>query len=459
MMDIAMLKSCIGGLAKNIYFCGANENDSGPTLYARDKQTRLQLTELFRKKMIDDPSFGFIKIETTDSLKLKRTRSLEEILTRVPHQTIYFDPTATIERANILVCIAKQARQLLGTTLKGCYFNSEKRNIFFLIASKESSNTPDLSAIRQLLEPIILSNTQRLSCPFYYTITISVQKPQGTVVAVDKASVVEGYVKGLMKTLVNKFKWPFLLASAASSFGMAHAETSEVNGTLPAVSNPNGWIGGAGDYLHNQVNSGAGGIVEGGLALPIGHSFGTQIHAFDGSAGRANLQSVDGYVFWRDPAKGLLGPHVMYTKSGNFHDTLYGLHGEFYLYNWTLTGEGGGANISDNGRTNSYYAEAIVNWYAQPDWRLYAGAIVLDGNATGQIGTEYQLGLSSLPGLTIFADAGAGAHDLSYGFLGLRYYFGDVSNPCKTLMRRQREDMVIPTLDPVAKSKPHFSHM
>lgn len=464
MMDIGALRSCIGGLAKNIYFCGADENDEAPTLYTKDAKTRSRLTELFRKKMIENPEFGLIKIKTTLSLKLNRTRSLEEILTRVPHQHIYFDPTATIERANILVSIAKHARQLLGPVLKGCYFNSEKRNIYFLVKAGDTAEAIDLPAVRTLLEPIILSNTQRLSHPFYYTITISTQTPQGTVIAVDNASVIAGNMKRTIKSLINKLKWPLLLVSATSNLGMTAAKaesmpsmSSQMNeASLPAVSNLNGWIGVGADYLHNQRDSNAGVFAEGGVAGPLSHDFGAQLHGVGGT----NLQSIDGYIFWRNPAQGLVGPHVMYTKSSDFHDTLYGLHGESYLDNWTLVAEAGGASITNGTGSGSYYGEAIVNWYAQPDWRVYVGGIVLSGDVTGQIGTEYQLGLSSLPGLTVFADAGTGAHDLNYGFLGLRYYFGDVCDPCKSLERRQREDMVLPTLDPISRAKkPSISSM
>ncbi len=71
-----------------------------------------------------------------------------------------------------------------------------------------------------------------------------------------------------------------------------------------------------------------------------------------------------------------------------------GLQYRAYLNQWTLTGEAGGVSRSHRGGT--YYAEAIVNWYAKPDWKLYLGGIVLDNKEAGQIGTEYQLGLRSL---------------------------------------------------------------
>lgn len=452
-MDREMLKNCIGSLAENVYFCGSDKDGLNATVFVKDEKTRSKLIKFMHQKEKTDAEFRSIKIKTTRSLKLKKTRSLEEILTRVPHQVIHFDPTATIERASILVSIAKEARQLLGPLLKGCYFNSNKRNVYFLVEPNNSTEVLDLPAVQKQLEPIIMLNTQRLSHPFYYSITISSQKPQGSVIAVDKASVVDESLIGLMKGCLSKLKWSLLLVSG---LGMTSAATAE-NGTLPAVSNVNAWLGGAGAYLHNQNTSGVGGIVEGGVAVPLTHALGAQLHTYDGLVGSATLLSIDGYVFWRDPAKALFGPHLLYTKSNSFHHALYGLHGEGYLNSLTLALEGGYATRSN--RTGAGYGEAILHWYAQPDWRLYAGAITVNRDVTGAVGTEYQFGLNSLPGLAIFADAGAGSHNLEYGYLGLRYYFGDVNDPNKSLIRRQREDMVLPTLDPIDPIRHSISHI
>src|SRR5579885_4642 len=156
---------------------------------------------------------------------------------------------------------------------------------------------------------------------------------------------------------IHRSIWPLLFAAAIASLGgsCVHAADKSLltdsdlslggpvkSEVLPAVPNINGWIGAAGDYLHNERGNGAGAIVEGGIAVPFAQDIAGQLHALDGAAGGANLQSIDAYLFWRNPAKGLIGPHVMYTQSGTYHNYLYGLHGEAYLSNWTLTGEGGG---------------------------------------------------------------------------------------------------------------------
>ncbi len=435
-MDTAALKECLDAFTKKVFFCGYNSDASAPTVYAADAVSRTQLMQLFAAKAKDDALFARIKVKTTHSLKLDKTHSLEEMLHRLPHQHIVFDPTATIERSKALVAITKQARQLLGSALSGCYFNSEKRNVHFLIRNK-SDQPYDLTAIRDLVEPILVDHTQRLSKPFSYGITLSIQKPNGKVIAIDNASVIKTNFRALMKSVLNKMKWPLLVASASSGIGM----TSAANASLPAVSDTNGWLGvWAGDF-HDKRQSGFSGGGEAAIAQPLGHYLAGQIRTDYGSVAHDTLFSVDGYVFWRNPAQGLLGPHVMYTELDNIYQTLYGLHGEAYINNLTLVAEGGSGHQNERNWTG--YGEALVHWYIRPDWKVHAGYIRLDNLNGGQIGTEYQFGLSSLPGLSVFADAGAGSHDLYYGFLGLRYYFGN----SKPLMNRHREDNVLPTLD------------
>jgi hypothetical protein len=448
MLDIAALKECLDAFTKKVFYCGIDSGDTAPTVYASDNQTRIQLSKLFAKKAKDNASFAQIKIRTTRSLKLDKTHSLEDMLKRLPYYHIIFDPTATVERSSTLVRISKEARLIAGKQLTGCYFNSEKRNVHFFVRAK-SGETPDLTAIRDLIEPILLNNTQRLSKPFSYSITISTQKPQGKVIAIDNASVIKSTFKNMLKSMLNKMKWPLLVASASSGLGMSSA----ANASLPAVSDTNGWLGvSAGDF-HNNRQSGFGGGVEVGIAQPLGQYLGAQGRGYFGSVSHDTLVSVDGYIFWRNPAQGLIGPHVMYTESDNIYETLYGMHGEAYVNNLTVVVEGG--EDHQNTRKWSGYGEAIVHWYIKPNWKVDTGYLHLDKDNVGQVGTEYQLGLSSLPGLSIFADAGAGSDSLGYGFIGLRYYFGDD----KPLMRRHREDNVLPTFDLLVASHHHNTLM
>lgn len=226
----------------------------------------------------------------------------------------------------------------------------------------------------------------------------------------------------------------------------------------PGVSAPNFWLGAAAGYLRNDRDRGGAGYGEVGFAANMVRGFAAQFHGYLGGVRGehnhgANIESADAYFFWRHFCKGLIGPHLTYTHSGRFFHKLIGLHGEGYIRNITLVAEAGSATRS-NRSMNGAYGELIVNYYPLPDWQVSVGAIDINGNVTGQIGTEYQFGGS---GLALFLYGGAGAHQLRYGFLGLRYYFGNPCEPCKSLFNRHREDMIPATIDPIdSRSNRHI---
>lgn len=243
-----------------------------------------------------------------------------------------------------------------------------------------------------------------------------------------------------------KIKVLLLTALATSSLGwdVVIAQTQSVK--LPAVSNMNGWIGAfAGDTsvndTTNQKNNGGALIVgEGGFAAPLGDHFGFQLNGWDGVVSHNNYQSVEGFVFWRNPCQGLLGPHIAYINVRHLYLTMYGLYGEAYLNDWTISLDA--SEVSKNNASNTYFAQAFIHWYSNPNLRFGTGYGRMKDNGALVIDAEYMPGsLSSFPGLSLFAEIGAGNQELRFGFLGLRYYFGSDPIP---LINRHREDMVPP---------------
>ncbi len=246
------------------------------------------------------------------------------------------------------------------------------------------------------------------------------------------------------------FSW---LSSAQATYIAAHPSTSEaalLAPNLPAVAYVNGWVGASLGGVH-AVNSGGLLVLgKGGITFPLGHAFGIQADVFDGVVVHKNLQAADSYLFWRAPAQGFLSGHVKYQESNHVYETLYGLRGDAYIYNWTLSAEGGGVHTNVQGANETGYGEVYANWYPMPDLKLFANYLRVKQDNVFQVGGEYQLGLKYLPGLSIFVDGGVGDHNLRYGFLELRYYFGEN----KTLIRRHREDTVTPTFDPITFQQP-----
>ncbi|MGV8997065.1 MAG: hypothetical protein ACOH12_08990 [Parvibaculaceae bacterium] len=226
------------------------------------------------------------------------------------------------------------------------------------------------------------------------------------------------------------------LAMVGTLLTAAHA------GEAPAVSKINGSLSLSGIY-HNQENSseGVGGMLSGSLSVPVTHSFGFQADTMlatnddDGAAG------IGGHLFWRDPAKGLIGITGAYVTAPNVAGlvdlsvTRFGGESEFYLGNLTLAFSGGyqdGRNVSDGS-----YGTAKASWYASDNLRLGIGAShdpVSDTTAIADVEYQPEFGVQS--GMTFFAGTSLGKNDLVVGQAGIRFYFGDP----KSLKRRNRED-------------------
>lgn len=441
------IKEILGVQTKNIFYCGAKSSADKLFIVVKDKPSAKQIAPLLKKYAKASSRLANCKIKISSSLQLEKVKSLESILDRIPHGQIIIDPTGTLERSKILVALAKKVR-LQFPQVTACFFNSEKRNLFFTL--KHDVTYEEGTEITKQLENILITYLQSLTKRFALTITVAPRKPYGKVIAIDNQSIIcskKNWVKNLMK----KMKWSLFIASASSTLGLTPAKANSHCVQLPAVSKFNGWLGAVGGGVHNHFVGGAGGAGEGGFAFSLLNNLAIQAHGFDGGFAHTNIWSIDGYIFWRDPLQGMVGPHLTYTDTPGLYQTLLGLHGERYLNSLTLVGEFGARHFNTDDE-NSYYAEALLHWYTINNWDLNLGFINIDGNVAGQIGTEYEVGLQSLPGLSVFADFGVGSHNLVYGLLGIRYYFGDA---CKSLMCRHREDNIPPTLDLVMLGKGH----
>lgn len=421
-----------------IFYCGGKNNHY--VVYAKDQiANQIHDTCKHLASTSNKPLFP-LKIKKTSSLKFEKIRTLEAILKNIPHEKIIFDPTLIVSRSKALVTFVKEVRLRFPKLFAQFYFNYEKRKLHFTINLTELSES--LIEVQKKLELLLLEFSSDLS--FLLSISLSDSLPKGKVIAIDCETLKRRGFKKTIKKALHTMTTPLLIVYTTLT-SMAHSAT-ETNPTLPAVSTLNSWIGGTGNYFHDPLSKGWGGFGELNGAIPLNHSTGAQLHGEYGSIAQHNFGSIDGYLFWRDPNQGLLGPHLEYNKFRDFEYLLYGGHAEKYYTNLTLVAEGGAAHsdrnhIDDN--KNTGYGELLLHWYAEPDLRLHVGAAAIDNQTIGEIGVEFQPGFLALPGLSVFADGGVGKHDLKYADVGIRYYFGTE----KPLVRRHREDNVLPTLD------------
>ena len=210
----------------------------------------------------------------------------------------------------------------------------------------------------------------------------------------------------------------------------------------PAVSAVNGKLAIEGGTVDGHWS----GIGDGSITLPLGHSFGAQADVMGGMVHDRSIWGFSGQGFWRDPARGLLGgfaSHVARTvpeTNSTIDANRYGGEGEYYHGKYTAT-LAAGAQTGHVPRGG--FTVVAVKWYPTDNLMLSAGADIKPGPSLALLGAEYQLSGRTLPGLSVFANAGisdkngqeSGQKD-GYAFAGFRYYFG----PAKSLIRRHRED-------------------
>lgn len=214
----------------------------------------------------------------------------------------------------------------------------------------------------------------------------------------------------------------------------------------PAVTKLNGKAAIAGTYSDQDNQDGKyGALFLGSLTAPVSHEFGFQADTVLGTRDGKSIAGIGGHLFWRDPAKGLIGITGSYLEldGGNASPDLSvtRVGGEAELYAGPITialtaGQQNGSNVRDG-----FYGSATGYWYPNDDLRLSLGAVndpVLNTSAVA--GFEYQPRTALPSGLTFFADATAGENNYTTAQIGVRFYFGDDKN----LKLRNRND------DPIA---------
>jgi hypothetical protein len=237
-----------------------------------------------------------------------------------------------------------------------------------------------------------------------------------------------------------------LLAAPARSADLP-VKAPALTGCVQAVDGINGKVTAfGGSFAHDGLFGGAG-----SLSAPLGCEFGAQI---DGSAASFDgrfLGTVAGHLFWRNPAKGLLGVYGSYThwdQIGGVHANHIGPEGELYYGRWTLQGVAGvefgntasatiGSIIQTYDVKTRFFDQVNLAYYLQDDLKVYAGHRYLGGKHALALGGEWGMPLSHGIMGALFAEGRIGEDDFQGVWGGVRFYFGQKD---KSLIRRHRED-------------------
>jgi hypothetical protein len=242
-----------------------------------------------------------------------------------------------------------------------------------------------------------------------------------------------------------------VLAGVSLASGLARSADMPVKavpaGCVQAVDGINGKLAGLGGSFGDHGIYGA----LGSLSLPLGCEWGFQFDATAASFDGRFLGAAAGHLFWRDPARALLGVYGSFTywdRVGGVRIGHVGPEGELYMGRWTLQGVAGvefgnrasglvGSLIETYDIRTHFFDQVNLAYYLQDDFKVYVGHRYLSGKNALALGGEYGIPAGHGIMAALFAEGRIGEDDYHGVWGGVRFYFGQKD---KTLIRRHRED-------------------
>jgi hypothetical protein len=185
-------------------------------------------------------------------------------------------------------------------------------------------------------------------------------------------------------------------------------------GCAQAVDGVNGKVSGFGGSFANDSLYGG----MGSLSVPLACEFGAQLDASAASFDSRFLGTIGGHLFWRDPAKGLIGVYGSYTywdQAGGVRAGHVGPEAEWYLGRWTLQGTAGaefgntasatvGSLIQTYDVKTRFFDQVNVEYYLLDNIKTYVGHRYLGGKHALALGGEYGIPMSHGVMASLFAE-------------------------------------------------------
>jgi len=368
------------------------------------------------------------KVKRHKPKNLERAATIQKLLARFNHDEIIHDPTASIERARVVLFAAQDIRRLLQEKVLGICFDPWQRTLHIGLDEKafiadSSITVSELQKVEMVIRDSLENGLKGEFAELIPAVRVGFGIPRPPAVPVDDETL-RRICKICDKLYVLRLRSLTAAFTALFGFGVAGSATAEG----PAVSAPNSKLAAGGGTSEGDGT----GQAFGSFSMPLGHSYGLQVDGLGGKINGDARWGVGAHVFWRDPDKGLLGAIASYNKRSNDDASRFGAEGEWYLDQFSFLGTAGYQTGDVKG---GFVGNLDLRWYVNDNAFVSAGGITSSGDAGARFSAEYQPGITSLPGLSLFAD-GIVAEDFDQVLIGIRYYFGET----KSLKRRHRED-------------------
>lgn len=346
-----------------------------------------------------------VAVRIHGSVEFARNRSLQDMAEAFGRGEIVYDPVGAIESARAVVEQSQRLREHQPDSIAGIYYSTQKRELYLTLASSDPSS---ISVVASGAFPVHI--IQRL--------------PRDPLIAVDRASIEAAndawYASSQAKQVA-------LTASLLVFVGLTQAPDARAED--PAVSGMNGKVSVEGGNYDGTDGS----VLQGSFSAPLGHSFGVQL---DGATGRylnANYNGTGIHMFWRDPDRGLLGLIGSNQSLGSIGQNRAGVEAEAYFSSVSLRLRAG---HQDGDVRNGDFTGVQARWYVNENVAINLGYEHAPGQDDSKLGVEWQPDVSSLPGISLFAETETASNNYDRSVIGLRYYFGTK----KTLIQHHRHD-------------------
>lgn len=453
MSNVDLIRTLVADLRAPIFLARMQKGRRGETVTLHTIETsaaadlRKRVPDLFKAAGITArPS-----IVLHGARALRRCRSLESLTKAFGSGEIVYDPALIAARSESVVKLASRIRRAIAHPVDGIFIDANRRTVFAVLGKEAPGND---SSSRLLVRAEALKATveavrdwQSADQPgFDLAVRIGFEPPVGArLIAVDAATVTRTLTGLFQRRLPRKA----MAATLASIYGLGvlvpayaaeplpppvYIPPPPPAGSDPAVAAPNVSILARGAWLNggNFTDDvwAAGGIK---ITLPLGHSFGVQAEA---AIGTQDYWGVAGHLFWRDPDIGLIGALASFESMNGSDMTRFAAEGQLYLKNITVNGVVG--HQDGYAGANGLYGILDVTFYATPNFAITAGGEFTPERNLAHVGFEWQPAFSSMPNLSVFADAAFGDDDFWKVEAGLSIHLG--TNGASLIDRQRRYD-------------------
>jgi len=433
-MDSSISKSAAEHLIKTlpvpVFLAGIdNRNHTRLTLHITKAGVRYALKREIHRRL-QDAGYPHVRcdVKRHKPERLDRAETTQKLLHRFNHDEIVYDPTASIQRARAVLMAAQGIRRLLKDKVVGICFDAWQRTLYIGLDQKafKAVSSEPLNELLEVEADIRKSLAQELSGELsgvIPTVRVCFGMPRPPAVPVDNDTL-HRICKICKKMYFLRLR--SLTAAFTALFGFGLAGSAAAEGPAVSATNAKMAVGGG-----TSEGDGTGQFL-GSVTTPLGHAYGVQLDGLGGKVDGEARWGVGAHLFWRDPDKGLLGAIASYNKRSNKDAKRFGAEGEWYQDQFTVSGSIGGQTGDIKG---GFFGDLDLRWYVNDNAYLSMGGLTSSGKIGARVSAEYQSGITSLPGLSLFAD-GIVADDFDQVLIGVRYYFGET----KSLKRRHRED-------------------